>query len=224
MLLTSTGKHGIMIAQNSGKCHKTALLRKTEDQAMPSLITLLQNNSSLSVQTERLLACNEKTREQGLVLSEEDVRLVLTERGESLRRSGRIEFGDGIAAAVIEAFYTSPYITQVHYAETLSALIALYDTFKNEMSDLFDDRELLTFMRRAFDRECEGSLELLETKVFPRLLTGDPDDEETPIAVQTARKREQLRKIMLEEDREKDGKTYDTVPEQWEDRDGHILL
>ncbi len=191
---------------------------------MQSLLTILQNKGSLVNQTEKLLAANEITREAGLLLTEEDARMIVSERTESLRTSGRIEFGEGIAAAVIEAFYTSPYITQAHYAETISALIALYDTFKNEMNDAFSDRELLTFMRRAFDGECEGSLEILETRVFPRLLTGDPDDEETPVAVQTARKREQLRKIMLEEDREKDGKTYDTVPEQWEDRDGHILL
>lgn len=190
---------------------------------MQSFLTLLQNKSSVTAQAETLLAQNEKTKGWGLSLTPEEAHAVAVSRTESLAQNGRVEFGEGIAAAVIEAFYTSPYLSQDTYADTLCALIGLYDTFKNESGDLFDDRTLLTFMRKAFDGECGGSTEILETKVFPRLLTGDPDDEETPYQEQIARKRETLRKIIVEEDREKDGKTYDTVPELWEDADGHVL-
>ncbi len=190
---------------------------------MQSFLALLQNKSSISLQVDALLAQNEKTERCGLRLTPEEALAVAVSRTDSLAQTGRIEFGEGIAAAVIEAFYTSPYLTRDTYADTVSALIRLYDTFKNESEELFDDRTLLTFMRRAFDGECAGSLEILETEIFPRLLTGDPDDEETPYAEQITRKREQLRKIIVEEDREKDGKTYDTAPELWEDADGHIL-
>lgn len=206
------------------------------------LPALLSDNDSVIPQTEKILACNEKTRLLGLVFSEADAVMLVQTRAESLLASGRIEFGEGITAQLIDAFYTSPYLTQSNYADTIAALLQLFDTFKNELGDTYSDRELLTFMRDAFDGACAGSVEALESDVFPRLLTGREEDEK-PLGSMTDAMTAELdgsirgihtgsREIELENirrknelsDQEQDGKVYDTVPELWEDKNGHILL
>lgn len=203
---------------------------------MKTVLTLQNSGFSSGIlvqrQADALRAANDITKEYGLTLSEEDIKQLLVTRKESLSDSARIEFGDGIAAKLVLAFADSPYLTQTNYAETIAALLVLFDTFKNELRDAYNDRELLTFMRNAFDGECAGSLEILETEAFPRLLTAD-----TSIGYQTAdearfaehdkktvssieKTREQLRRQHRLEDQEEDGRVYDTVPEIWEDENG----
>lgn len=197
-------------------------------------LTLQAAGGIVAEQRERLLACNDTTRAYGLVLTEDDVKMLIQTRAESLRETGRIEFGEGIAAQLIYAFADSPYLTQSNYADTIAALLVLFDTFKNEMKDAYNDRELLTFMRNAFDGECAGSLEILETEVFPRLLTGGGQDDsgyktaadarfaenDTPQTTVLERTRTAIRRQHHTEDGEADGKVYDTVPEIWEDENG----
>ena len=186
-------------------------------------------------QADALKKTNDVTGEYGLTLSDDDVRAVLAVRRESLSDSGRIEFGDGIAAKLVLAFADSPYLTQENYADTIASLLVLFDTFKNELRDAYNDRELLTFMRGAFDGECAGSLEILETEVFPRLLTGDmsvgyrtaedarfaENDKRTVSSIEKTR--EQIRRQHIKEDQTEDGRVYDTVPEIWEDENGRQI-
>ncbi len=186
-------------------------------------------------QADALKKTNDVTAEYGLTLSDDNVRAVLAVRRESLSDSGRIEFGDGIAAKLVLAFADSPYLTQENYADTIASLLVLFDTFKNELRDAYNDRELLTFMRSAFDGECAGSLEILEIEVFPRLLTGDmsvgyrtaedarfaENDKRTVSSIEQTR--EQIRRQHTMEDQTEDGRVYDTVPEIWEDENGRQI-
>lgn len=200
-------------------------------------VLALQNNSfsaglMLQRQAEALMKTNEVTAEYGLLLSEDDVRAILQTRAESLRDSARVEFGEGISARLVLAFADSPYLTQQNYADTVGALLILFDTFKNELRDAYNDRELLTFMREAFDGECAGSLEILETEVFPRLLTSDQStgyrtadearycSQDKPVVSSLEKTREQIRRQHRLEDQAEDGRIYDTVPEVWEDENG----
>ncbi len=200
-------------------------------------VLALQNSgfsAGLTVQrqADALKRTNDVTKEYGLTLSDDDIRQLLVTRNESLQDTARIEFGDGIAAKLVLAFADSPYLTQENYANTIAALLVLFDTFKNELRDAYNDRELLTFMRNAFDGECAGSLEILETEVFPRLLTADPSTgyrtaEEARFSINDRsvvssleKTREQIRRQHRLEDQEEDGRVYDTVPEVWEDENG----
>lgn len=205
------------------------------------LPALLSDNNSVIPQTEKILACNEKTGLYGLVLSDADAVMLVQTRAESLLASGRIEFGEGITTQLIDAFYTSPYLTQSNYADTIAALLQLFDTFKNELGDAYNDRELLTFMRDAFDGACAGSVEALEADAFPRLLTGREEDEKPLGSIADAmtaeldrsirgihtssadKERNRIRRKNELADQAEDGKVYDTVPELWEDQNGHIL-
>ena len=187
-------------------------------------------------QTAALLAVNDVTAEYGLTLSDADVKQILLTRAESLRDSARVEFGEGIAAKLVLAFAGSPYLTQDNYADTVAALLVLFDTFKNELHDAYNDRELLTFMRNAFDGECAGSLEILESEALTRLLTEDPSvGYKTAAEAQYAahdkrtvsrmeKTRDQIRRQHAAEDQEEDGRVYDTTPEVWEDENGRQVI
>ena len=87
----------------------------------------------------------------------------------ALKQTGRIEFGPGAVVPIIEAFSDSPYLTRENCEETLSELITLFYTFKNETLDRISDDALIKYMKKAFDGECRGSIELLEAQVLPTL-------------------------------------------------------
>ena len=52
-----------------------------------------------------MLQTNRTTEQFGLVLTEEDARLILEERNNLLREQKRVEFKEGIAAKIIYEFF-----------------------------------------------------------------------------------------------------------------------
>jgi hypothetical protein len=110
--------------------------------------------------------CNNISAKYGLVLTREDIQVLVEERFESLKKYGRMEFGSGIMHKIIFEFSDSPYIWQDNYAEMLSELQDIFYYFKNESLDEFTDDDLIRFMRISFDNECQGSVEYLrETRL-----------------------------------------------------------
>ena len=109
---------------------------------------------------------NEKTQKFGLVLAVEDAKMLVERRRETLQEQQRVEFGEGILPKLIFAFCDSAYICQNNYADTLMRLQEIFYLYKNESMDELTDDELLEYMKRAFDGECEGSLEYLEETVL----------------------------------------------------------
>lgn len=107
---------------------------------------------------------NEETLEYGLKLSDEDIKIIIRTRSEALRNNGRVEFGGVIIKKIISAFCDSPYISQYNYLETLDELIEVFYYYKNETMDEISDDELIDLMKRYFDNECQGSLELLRDR------------------------------------------------------------
>ena len=85
----------------------------------------------------------------------------------ALKQTGRIEFGPGAVDPIIEAFSDSPYLTRENCEDTLSQLIMLFYTFKNETLDRISDEALINYMKKACDGECCGSIELLEAHALP---------------------------------------------------------
>ena len=66
--------------------------------------------------------CNEMTIKYGVTLSDTQIESLINKRFESLKNTGRVEFGDGVLKELIEAFCDSPYILQENYEETLEEL------------------------------------------------------------------------------------------------------
>lgn len=113
-------------------------------------------------QIQQLLAANQYTEQFGLVLSEQDAKMLVRERMETLKRERRVEFGKSILPAIIYAFCDSAYIHQSHYVETLIRLQEMFFMYKNEMDDELTDDELLNFMKEQFETVCYGDLDYLE--------------------------------------------------------------
>lgn len=117
----------------------------------------------LAAAEEELRLCQDLSRRYGLVLSESDIGELVQLRGETLRATGRIEFGGGILPKLIRAFCRSPYIDQQTYAATLADLQDAFYYFKTESQDRFSDDDLIEFMETVFNGRARGSTELLCT-------------------------------------------------------------
>lgn len=119
---------------------------------------LLQQQNQLA----GVMETNQKTETFGLVLTEEDARLIVAERNHALKEQRRIELGEGIAPRIIYEFCDSDFLDQSHYVETIIRLQEIFYLYKNEMMDEITDDELLHFMREQFDQVCFGDLDYLE--------------------------------------------------------------
>lgn len=115
------------------------------------------------VQRTRALAAMEKSGAMaavyGLTLKPGDMRMLAEKQVESLRATGRVEFGEGPYGRLIAAFCDSPYLSQATYAETLAALCELFYQFKSESADRWSDDELVEAMKSLFDGVCHGAVE-----------------------------------------------------------------
>lgn len=121
-------------------------------------MVLLQKQNQL----EKVMETNQRTQQFGLVLSEQDARLILEERNDTLRKQRRVEFGPGIVAKIIDEFCDSAYIDQNNYVDTVIRLQEIFYLYKNEMQDEITDDELLHLMKEQFGNLCFGDLEYLE--------------------------------------------------------------
>ena len=120
---------------------------------------LLQEQDQLS----KVVKTNETTKQYGLSLTEQDAKLILEERKNSLTEQKRIEFGEGIATKIIYEFCDSDYIHQSNYADTIIRLQEIFYLYKNEMQDEITDDELLHLMKEQFENLCFGDLDYLES-------------------------------------------------------------
>lgn len=120
---------------------------------------LLQERNQLS----KVVKTNETTEQFGLVLTEQDAKLILEERKNSLSEQKRIEFGEGIATKIIYEFCDSDYINQDNYVENIIRLQEMFYQYKNEMQDEITDDELLHLMKEQFENICFGDLDYLES-------------------------------------------------------------
>ena len=128
----------------------------------------MKENISLALQDMQkkqtlmeLKSCNDLTIKYGVTLTDEDIDELIKNRFKSLKDNGRIEFSEGILKKLVEVFCDSPYIIQDNYKDTLIELQECFYFFKNEAMDQISDDELIEFMKKYFDGQCQGSLEYL---------------------------------------------------------------
>jgi hypothetical protein len=84
-------------------------------------------------------------------------------QAESLRETGRIEFGSGILKKLALAFCDSPFIQPEVWADTLARLQTIFYALKNETGDRLGDDDLIFRMVTRFNRTVGGSLDALES-------------------------------------------------------------
>ena len=134
-------------------------------------LTLFTEGGALTQarQVESLLECNAATAAYGLQLTPAQAQALLDTRSGALRKTGRVELSGGILEQLILTFCDSPYLTRDNYEAALHTLVDLFYHFKNETEDRVGDAALLTYMKRAFDGQCRGSLELLAGTALPEM-------------------------------------------------------
>lgn len=111
---------------------------------------------------QKILDCTQYTEKFGIIIKEQDVKMLLKDRKSILMEQERIEFGESILPKLIYTFCDSPFIYQDNFLETIEILQEIFYIYKNESLDELSDDELLTYMKEHFNSDCQGSLEYLE--------------------------------------------------------------
>ncbi|MDU5144546.1 MAG: DUF6323 family protein [Paenibacillus dendritiformis] len=128
------------------------------------LFNSLNTSAQEQVMTE-LLELNEKTKEYGLVLTPQEIERMMAARSQILHGYGRVELSIQVTKELIESFSDSSFIQQESYADTLNELHEIFYYLKNETEDRISDRKLLYRMKEMFEDDCEGSLDLLKSRL-----------------------------------------------------------
>ena len=76
----------------------------------------MQNNYLQKIsdqyQVSQIMKTNEESKENGLVLSEEEATALVEAKRDTLREERRVEFGDSISPKLIRAFSDSSFINR----------------------------------------------------------------------------------------------------------------
>ena len=119
-------------------------------------------------QTSKLLESNTFSEKFGVILTPGEAKELIEAEHDTLKESGRFSFDGGILKELIYTFCDSAYLYQDNYLESLMELERIYYLYKNESMDEQSDRELLDYMKNAFEKTCEGDLDYLEGTVLDK--------------------------------------------------------
>ncbi|MTI65359.1 MAG: hypothetical protein FH753_02025 [Firmicutes bacterium] len=114
---------------------------------------------------EEVLKSNEKIKKYGLLLTVEDVNKIMETRNRALQSYGRIELEIRVTKMMIEKFSDSSYIDNENFVFILNELQDVFYYFKNETEDKISDNKLIDILKEYFENSCEGSIELLKSKL-----------------------------------------------------------
>lgn len=104
---------------------------------------------------------NDKTKEFGLTLTEEQIENLIDTRKYALSDNSLLELGSSILEDIILEFYTSPYLSKVDYDETLYELVNIYYSLRELFNYHIPDAYIIKLMRKHFDDDAYGSTEML---------------------------------------------------------------
>lgn len=117
-----------------------------------------------------LTLINDRTKEFGLILTEEQIENLIDVRKYALSDNSLLEIGSSILEDIILEFYTSPYISKIDYDETLYELVNIYYTLREQFNYRIPDAYIIKLMREHFDDDAYGSTELLSKLVIDDIL------------------------------------------------------
>lgn len=122
---------------------------------------MIRANKNLELEVNKLLECNRYLEEYNLHLTKDDVIVILSNRKETLKANGRIEFGKWAIEEIIKEFCDSPYLSEDSIVDVLNELLNIFYHYKNVTKDLVTDEEFIKFMKKYFDGDAHGDLEIL---------------------------------------------------------------
>lgn len=122
---------------------------------------LVRPDAQLLSTIHEVRALDELMAQNGLHLSDGEVAALVEARFETLRETGRVEFGGGVLGKLIEAFCDSCYAPRDEWMDLLGELQEMFYFMKRESDEAFSDDELIEMMRGYYDGVCQGSMEML---------------------------------------------------------------
>ena len=125
---------------------------------------LLDINSIRNDTAEKLMLLNGKIMQYGIVLTQKQAELIASAEREHISETERIVFGEAASVGIVKKFVRSSFADESNFAETVSELVGIFYTIKEETDDEISDSELIEMMFDCFEDLCGGSLELLSGK------------------------------------------------------------
>ncbi|GIN73300.1 hypothetical protein J14TS2_37750 [Bacillus sp. J14TS2] len=123
------------------------------------------NSSMLDKYTDEIVEVNQKTKEFGLELTRDEIKNIIVARNQVLHSYGRVELSVDVTKELAAVFCASPHVDNKNYVSTLYELQEIFYYLKNETEDKIGDSPLIAVMKNYFDDVCNGSLELLKSKL-----------------------------------------------------------
>lgn len=108
---------------------------------------------------------NSEGEKYGLILSYEDVYRIAEGRKEVLSGYGRVDIDMSVAEKLTKSFCSSVFVTQDNYTDTIIQLQEIFYYIKNETEGTIGDDELIRKMKEVYEKESEGSIMLLSSKL-----------------------------------------------------------
>lgn len=131
------------------------------------LISLLNFGSSVlnEANINELLEVNEEIKKEGIVLTLEDAKQIINVRNNVLKGYGRVELSFEATKKLIKVFSSSTFINDKNYMYILNDIQETFYYLKNETEDRLGDDKLIELMKDLFENYCEGSVELLNSRL-----------------------------------------------------------
>jgi len=145
------------------------LAKKLRGEKMAGDLMLIPSEIIDKIAVKDIIKCNKTSSEYGLSLNPKQAQELVNTHQQALENNGRIEFTGGTIQKIIKCFCSSPFISKYNYADTLNDLVEIFYYFKNETDDEISDDELIILMRKYFNENCKGSLELLQGRELETL-------------------------------------------------------
>ncbi|MCC0740368.1 DUF6323 family protein [Clostridioides sp. ZZV14-5902] len=117
----------------------------------PIILSSMHQNLK-EIERNELLETNKESKCYGLVLSEEDVKDIITSRNDTLKGYGRIELEIKVTKQLIENIYTSQFTNMDDYLETINDMQEIFYYLKNETDDKICDDEIIEILDELYEK------------------------------------------------------------------------
>ncbi|OPJ62874.1 DUF6323 family protein [Clostridium oryzae] len=107
----------------------------------------------------------EASKESGLLLTIEDAKKIINERSNALKNYGRVDLNFEVTKKIIGTFDISSFANVENYVQILIELQDLFYYLRNETEDRISDQKILELMKDFFENSCEGSIQLLVSRI-----------------------------------------------------------
>lgn len=135
------------------------------------LVAGVTGDLSVYQAAKSVLACNEKSGDYLLTLTEEQAREIVEHKNTAAKENGLIELKGGVVPQIIDSFCDSAYLDSYNYVSSLKTFTTVFLRIRNELPGTVADEEIIYCLRTDFDRYCGGDIYCLESVCGPNIIS-----------------------------------------------------